>query len=375
MTRLSYMIERDIYQSHIPELAKLLRGFDESAYRLELNGKVMSKSSWDVVGFDGFDLLGEAPSQATLHVQVLQGDSSIQVGDGGGLPSGDGDDGPISSPAAQPGATECSVTSPLYVKDGEKIYNLYCCLTKTTMSELFSEVLEKMVKIDPSESRRFRLRIGSTDFGLNERSKTTTLDMAGCIKEMTIPILFLPPQASAISSTAAQPEPDMRTTSELFVRFEEKLIRLHVCASHDTISDLFGKVFEKLDYLPSPSRIFYLRIGVRFWKQMGGKSLKQGEYWKQEDAGSMTTTLSEAGCNGQEGLTLQAHEVSVVLIPLSIKVPGDSLLVDVHLQHTSLVGLAGLVQEHVGEPVVHFIFGTDILDPSVEYFPVIVSDI
>ena len=258
------------------------------------------------------------------------------------------------------------MTSPLYVKDGEKIYNLYCCLTKTTMSELFSEVLEKMVKIDPSESRRFRLRIGSTNFELNERSKTTTLDMAGCIKEMTIPILFLPPQASAISSTAAQPEPDMRRTSELFVRFEEKVIRLHVCASHDTISDLFGKVFEKLDYLPSPSRIFYLRIGVRFWKQMGGKSLKQGEYWKQEDAGSMTTTLSEAGCNGQEGLTLQAHEVSVVLIPLSIEVPGDSLLVDVHLQHTSLVGLAGLVQEHMGEPVVHFIFGTVILDPSSE---------
>ena len=45
------MIERDI-----PELAKLLRGFDESAYMLELNGEVMSRSSWDVAGFDGFDL-------------------------------------------------------------------------------------------------------------------------------------------------------------------------------------------------------------------------------------------------------------------------------------------------------------------------------
>jgi hypothetical protein len=32
VTQLSYMIEPDI-----PELAKLLRGFDESAYRLELN--------------------------------------------------------------------------------------------------------------------------------------------------------------------------------------------------------------------------------------------------------------------------------------------------------------------------------------------------
>ena len=223
----------------------MLRGFNESGYELELDGKEVSRSSWGVAGFDGFEL-GKAPSRSALHVKVLQGDG-----------------GPISSPAAQP-------------------------------------------------------------------------------------------------------EPDMRMTSELFVKFEEKVIRLHVCASHDTISDLFGKVFEKLDYLPSPSRIFYLRIGFRFWKQMGGKSLKQGEYWKQEDAGNMTTTLSEAGCNGQEGLTLQAHEVSVPLIPLSIKVPGDSLLVDVNLEHTSLVGLAGLVQEQVGEPVVRFIFGTVILDPSSE---------
>ena len=83
--RLSYLPE-----PCLPGLATVLRGFDESAYRLVLNGKVMSKSSWDVVGFDGFDLLEEAPSRATLHVQVLQGDSSIQVGDGGGLPSGDG---------------------------------------------------------------------------------------------------------------------------------------------------------------------------------------------------------------------------------------------------------------------------------------------
>ena len=216
VTELSYMIERDINQSHIPELAKLLRGFDESAYRLELNGEVMSRSSWDVAGFDGFDLLGEAPSRSTLHVKVLQGD-----------------DGPISSPAAQPGATECSVTSPLYVKDGEKIYDLFCCLTQTTMSELFSEVLEKMaenegvkllekfVENDAFERGSFLLRIGPTNFGLNERSKTTTLDEAGCIKESTIHVIFLPPlkpeeavadghKASAISSPAAQPEPDIR---------------------------------------------------------------------------------------------------------------------------------------------------------------------
>ena len=220
--RLSY-----IWEHAVPGLATVLRGFNESGYELELDGKEVSRSSWGVVGFDGFEL-GKAPSRSALHVKVLQGDG-----------------GPILSPAAQP-------------------------------------------------------------------------------------------------------EPDMRMTSELFVKFEEKVIRLHVCASHDTISDLFGMVFEKLDYLPSPSRIFYLRIGLRFWKQMGGKSLKQGEYWKQEDAGNMTTTLSEAGCHGQEGLTLQAHEVSVALIPLSIKVPGDSLLVDVNLEHTSLVGLAGLVQEHSG---------------------------
>ena len=238
--RLSY-----IWEHAVPGLATVLRGFNESGYELELDGKEVSRSSWGVVGFDGFEL-GKAPSRSALHVKVLQGDG-----------------GPILSPAAQP-------------------------------------------------------------------------------------------------------EPDMRMTSELFVKFEEKVIRLHVCASHDTISDLFGMVFEKLDYLPSPSRIFYLRIGLRFWKQMGGKSLKQGEYWKQEDAGNMTTTLSEAGCHGQEGLTLQAHEVSVPLIPLSIKVPGDSLLVDVNLEHTSLVGLAGLVQEQVGEPVVHFIFGTENLDPFSE---------
>ena len=238
--RLSY-----IWEHAVPGLATVLRGFNESGYELELDGKEVSRSSWGVVGFDGFEL-GKAPSRSALHVKVLQGDG-----------------GPILSPAAQP-------------------------------------------------------------------------------------------------------EPDMRMTSELFVKFEEKVIRLHVCASHDTISDLFGKVFEKLDYLPSPSIIFYLRIGFRFWKQMGGKSLKQGEYWKQEDPGSMTTTLSEAGCKGQEGLTLQAHEVSVPLIPLSIKVPGDSLLVDVNLEHTSLVGLAGLVQEQVGEPVVHFIFGTENLDPFSE---------
>ena len=168
-----------------------------------------------------------------------------------------------------------------------------------------------------------------------------------------------------ISSPAAQPEPDIRMTSELFVKFEEKVIRLDVCASHDTVSVLFGKVFEKLHYSPSPSRIFYLRIGVRFWKQMGGKSWKQGEYWKQEDAESTTTTLSEAGCYGQEGLTLLAHEVQVELIPLSIAMEGvSSLLVDVHLKNTSLVGLAALVQDHIGMPVVHFIFGTDNLNPS-----------
>ena len=128
----------------------------------------------------------------------------------------------------------------LYVKDGEKIYNLFCCLTQTTMSDLFSEVLSKMaenkgVKVlekfvdnDAFERGSFRLRIGSTNFELNERSETTTLDVAGCIKEMTIHVLFLPPpkpeeavadghEASAISSPAAQPEPELL----LFVKFRE----------------------------------------------------------------------------------------------------------------------------------------------------------
>ena len=116
------------------------------------------------------------------------------------------------------------MTSPLYVKDGEKIYDLYCCLIQDTMSELFEKVLEKMVENDPSESRRFLLRIGRTNFGLHEKSKTTTLDEAGCIKESTILIIFLPPpkpeeavagehKASTISSPAAQPEPDLREQS------------------------------------------------------------------------------------------------------------------------------------------------------------------
>ena len=91
---------------------------------------------------------------------------------------------------------------------------------------------------------------------------------------------------------------------------------------------------------------------------MGGKS------WKQEDAESTITTLNEAGCCGKE-LTLQAHENEVVLIPLTIEMQGvSSLQVDVNLSHTSLVGLAALVQAHMGIPVVHFIFGTDNLDPS-----------
>ena len=659
VTKLSYMIERDIYQSHIPELAKLLRGFDESAYRLVLNGKVMSKSSWDVVGFDGFDLLEEAPSRATLHVQVLQGDSSIQVGDGGGLPSGDGagpghsgGDGGHSggdagaeamavAEAQAPGdASTPEITATdvrgggngdggglpggdsggdvgaehfseskqdLFVQmllDGEthafsvsfsdttveeltrlvkqrleskqmsltavdtfffqgasynpridghrilselgmaknstiiarisdpavdakaeapadamkgadpvkfekseaflydeseaeapavdkrtglprqfftvlihsgpsvgKVLEFSVCLDNTTVGGL-AHLVKQEIQKSPSHGgvttvKSFLFEEKTFDPGSHQGS--VTLAVSGCHRDATMvaflydervgfghtslsvhlitlngytehTIFFSPtissfcdvvmrlsyiwehavpglatvlrgfnesgyeleldgkevsrsswgvagfdgfelgkaPSRSAlhvkvlqgdggpILSPAAQPEPDMRMTSELFVKFEEKVIRLHVCASHDTISDLFGKVFEKLDYLPSPSRIFYLRIGLRFWKQMGGKSLKQGEYWKQEDAGSMTTTLSEAGCHGQEGLTLQAHEVSVPLIPLSIKVPGDSLLVDVNLEHTSLVGLAGLVQEQVGEPVVRFIFGTVILDPSSE---------
>ena len=168
MTQLSYIVERDI-----PGLAQLLRGFDESAYRLELNGEVMSRSSWDVAGFDGFDLRWPR----TLDVKVLQGD-----------------DGAISSPAAQPGAAECSVTSVLYVKEGEKIYQLSCCFTQDTISGLFEKVLEKIQTNDPSESREFLLRIGRTDYALDEESKTTTLlGLAGCAKDLTIHVIFCTP--------------------------------------------------------------------------------------------------------------------------------------------------------------------------------------
>ena len=154
------------------------------------------------------------------------------------------------------------MTCVLYVKDGDKIYDLCCCLTQTTMSELFSEVVEKMVENDAMgvlekfvendavERGSFLLRIGPTNFRLNERSKTTTLDEAGCIKGSTIHVIFLPPlkpeeavadghKASAISSPAAQPEPDLRMTSALCVKFEENVIRLDVCFSHDTVSVLF----------------------------------------------------------------------------------------------------------------------------------------
>jgi hypothetical protein len=259
--RLSYILEHAL-----PGLATVLRGFNESDYKLVLDGNEVSQSSWGVGGFHGFDLR-EAPSRSVLQVKM-----------------------PV---------------------------------------------------------------IGTPSWPMQYWDTRA----AECI--------WRPPQASAISSTAAQPEPDMRMTSELFVTFDERLIRLDVC-DEDTISDLFRKVFKKLDYHPSPSRIFYLRIGVRFWKQLGGRALKPGEYWKQEDTGSTTTTLREAGCNGQEGLTLRAHEVTVDLIPLLIEVPGNSLLVDVHLKHTSLACLARLVQVHMGNPVVHFIFGTEILDPSIE---------
>ena len=51
---------------------------------------------------------------------------------------------------------------------------------------------------------------------------------------------------ATISSLAAQPEPNLREQSELYVEFEHNLLRLDVCLSHDTVSVLFGKVFEKI---------------------------------------------------------------------------------------------------------------------------------
>jgi hypothetical protein len=162
-------------------------------------------------------------------------------------------------------------------------------------------------------------------------------------------------KASAISSPAAQPEPDIRVESELYVKFEDVLYRFCVCFTHDTVSVLFGKVLEKIQCRPSPSKIFFLRIGGKFWKQIGGKS------WKQEDAESTTTTLSKAGCCGKD-LTLQADDREVVLIPLTIAIDGlPSLQVHVNLFHTSPGGLAALAKEHLVIPVDHFIFGTNSL--------------
>jgi hypothetical protein len=235
------MIVRDIYRSDILELAKLLRRFDESAYRLELNGEDVSRSSWDVKGFDGFEIW-KASSRSTLHVKVLQGD-----------------DGPISSPAAQPGA---------------------------------------------ARSRR--------------------------------PI-----------------------ESQLFVKFEGRSLSLWVVYLHDTVSVLFERVFEKLNYSPSPSKIFYLKIGLKSWKQMGGKS------WKQEDAESTTTTLKEACCHHDcKELTIPAYEVEVELIPLSIAYLENCLEVHVNLSYTSLVGLAALVEERLKISVVHFSLGSDNFYPT-----------
>ena len=72
----------------------------------------------------------------------------------------------------------------------------------------------------------------------------------------------------------------------------------------------------------------HIKIGVKFWKQIGGKS------WKQEDAESTTTTLSKAGCCGKD-LVLQADDREVVLIPLTIAMDGlPSLQVPVNLSHT-----------------------------------------
>ena len=88
------------------------------------------------------------------------------------------------------------VVSPLYVTDGEKTYDLHFCLIQDTMSELFEKVREKMVENDPSESRKFLLGIGRITCGTHAHSKTTTLDEAGCIKESTIRIIFLPPPGS-----------------------------------------------------------------------------------------------------------------------------------------------------------------------------------
>ena len=131
------------------------------------------------------------------------------------------------------------------------------------MSELFEKVREKMVKNDPSESRRFLLRIGRTNFELQdqEESKTTTLDQAGCIKESTIDIIFLPPlktEASAISSPES--DLDLGEHSTLYVEYENNLLQLEVCLSQDTVSVLFRKVFERLQYSPSPSIIFFPSI-------------------------------------------------------------------------------------------------------------------
>ena len=86
--QLSYRVERAI-----PALATVLRGFDESAYMLELNGKEISRSSWDVhvAGFAGFDL-GKAPFRSTLELEMLKDDDTA-----------------ISSPAMKSEAAECRV--------------------------------------------------------------------------------------------------------------------------------------------------------------------------------------------------------------------------------------------------------------------------
>ena len=139
--RLSYILEHAL-----PGLATVLRGFNESGYKLVLDGKEVSRSSWGVGGFDGFDLR-EAPSRSVLQVKMPDDDGAISSGrrrQGGRVEHMyEGDDSAEQMQYWDRRAAECStaivkrdvsVKSALYVKDGGKIYDLYCCLTKTTMS-------------------------------------------------------------------------------------------------------------------------------------------------------------------------------------------------------------------------------------------------